>query len=316
MLPNAYNPRDPAGGSGIHPLPSSLNPSLAGAKAMSRSGGLQLPAAIGGPPMGAHGYTPPKRAPARLDALPAALPLGGRQLDQGSATASAKPKREKRRARLDDPRVVRLMSEVTDELAKLSSAVPGGMGTERPPTSDLAPFLQEILSQLRDTRGRLGSVWIDSAQPAGTPPARQEKADNGAEMKEMVAKMAKLEQENAKMRRYATRAKTAVEKLQAERKRMAADLATADFKLKEALAGRGNDAAKLLEDGRKNEKTEKMKEWEKKHGQNQDEAQLRARFEEEQANIMKMRTPEKSAGGEGGEEDEAPPPFVMQNCNQ
>ena len=59
-----------------------------------------------------------------------------------------------------------------------------------------------------------------------------------------------------------------------------------------------------------------MKEWEKKHGQNQDEAQLRARFEEEQANILKMRTPEKSAGGEGGAEDEAPPPFVMQNCNQ
>ena len=59
-----------------------------------------------------------------------------------------------------------------------------------------------------------------------------------------------------------------------------------------------------------------MKEWEKKHGQNQDEAQLRARFEEEQANIMKMRTPEKSAGGEGRAEDDAPPPFVMQNCNQ
>ena len=104
-------------------------------------------------------------------------------------------------------------------------------------------------------------------------------SDSQREMQELSAKMAALEADNAKVRRYATRAKQEIGKLQAERKRNAADLATSEFKLKEAMAGRGVEANKMLEAGSKNEKTDKMKEWESKHGKSAAdtaEAKLRA----------------------------------------
>jgi chromosome segregation ATPase len=272
---------------------------------LSGSGGLQGP--------GAMGYSPPaKRLPTRLDAL---APVGG---EQGAAAAQSakpsKPKRERRkRDGADDPRVPKLMAEVSDELAKLSSAVPGGMpqdaSTARSTHKELAPFLQSVLGQLKETRGRLGAVWIDDAGSAG--PAL---ADNSKEMAELTAKMKALEQENARLRRYGQRAKTAVDKLQKERGRMASDLAAAEFKLKEAVAGRGTEADKLLTGPTK--KTEKMMQWEKKHGgASSEEARLRERYQEEKNAVDKMRSPQKEAGAAA---DSAPgePGFVMQQCNQ
>ena len=268
---------------------------------LSGSGGLQGPGAIG--------YSPPaKRLPTRLDAL---APVG---CEQGAAAQPAKPAKSKRERRkrdgAEDPRVPKLMGEVSDELAKLSSAVPGGMlqdaNTARSTHTEIAPFLQSVLSELKETRGRLGAARIDDPGSVRTA-----LAENNKEMADLTAKLKALEQENARLRRYGQRAKTAVEKLQKERGRMASDLAAAEFKLKEAVAGRGTDADKLLTGPTK--KTEKMLQWEKKHGgASSEEARLRERYEEEKAAVDKMRSPQKDAG------DSAPgePGFVMQQCNQ
>jgi hypothetical protein len=276
---------------------------------LSGSGGLQAP--------GVMGYTPPKRLPTRLDAL---APVGGGSpREEGAAAQPSKPKRERRKRGAEDPRVQKLMAEVGDEVVKLSSAVPGGMPPDpKAPLAaqkEIAPFLQGVLGELKETRGRLGAVWIDSAASAGTPPPAPA-ADNSKEMAELMKKMKGMEQENARLRRYGQRAKTAVEKLQKERGRMASDLAAAEFKAKEAVAGRGTEADKLL-DG-PNKKTEKMLQWEKKHGAGAaggEEARLRERFEEEKAAVEKMRSPQKEAGGGGGA---APGEagFVMQQCDQ
>lgn len=262
---------------------------------LSGSGGLQGP--------GAMGYSPPKRnLPTRLDAIG---PVVG---EQGASTQKSKTKRERRkRDAAEDPRVQKLMGEVSDELAKLSSAVPGDAATPQATQKDLASFLQGVLDELKDTRGRLAARSAAAAPVAGG-------TDSSKELAELSAKMKALEQENARLRRYGQRAKTAVEKLQKERGRMASDLAAAEFKLKEAVAGRGSEAEKVLNGPTK--KTEKMMQWEKKHGgADGEEARLRERYQTEKTAIEKMRSPEKNAGapanpapGEAG--------FVMQQCDQ
>ena len=171
------------------------------ARAMSLSGG------ISGPP-GPMGYTPPKRMPTRLDALGG---IGGTSSANDAAPAAAqptKPKRERRkRGGVEDPRVQKLMSEVKGEVQKLSSAVPGGMPPDRnananananKPATELAPFLQDVLGEIKETRGRLGAVYIDDAGAAPPAPAA---ADNSKEMAELIAKMKTMESENNKLRR-------------------------------------------------------------------------------------------------------------------
>lgn len=289
---------------------------------MSLSGGISAPP-------GPMGYTPPKRMPMRLDALGGGN-AGATDERSPRQAQPTKPKRERRkRGGIEDPRVHKLMSEVKGELQKLSSAVPGGMlpdpnANQSPPT-ELAPFLQDVLGGIKETRGRLGAVYIDDSGGGGA--AAPAAKDNSKEMGELMAQMKSMESENNKLRRYGQRAKTAVEKLQSERGRMAADLAQAEFKLKEANAGRGGEADKLF-DPNTNKKTEKMLQWEKKHAQNVpissgEEQRLRERFEQEKSNVAEMRQSGgvESEGGAGGAA--APTPaapgeggFVMQQCDQ
>ena len=233
------------------------------------------------------------RSPAGRKAQPRLQALGSvkkTQDDAGQQQQQGRAEKKSKRRELD-PRLVKLFNEVRSEVGRIDAELPGGGSgvaiqelQNGATPADLNSPMQQVLGQLRGVRGRLGAVFVDGAPRPGTPPqAAKQKAD-AAELQALMTKMASLEQENAKIRRYATRAKAEIGKLQAERRRTAGELATSEFKLKEALAGRGAEANNMLEAAAKNEKTEKMKEWEAKHGTTSakvdDEAELRQRHAE------------------------------------
>eukprot|EP01052_Picozoa_sp_SAG31_P001823 SAG31_NODE_61_length_29286_cov_444.645973_16_plen_251_part_00 len=115
-----------------------------------------------------------------------------------------------------------------DHTATSSSANPG-----TGPNVNELQFLQGIVEKLKTLRGK----YQESA-----------KAGNSEEaVTDLQQKVKKLEQDNAKCRRYIQRQRANIEKLQGERKKYAEEKAQFEFKLVEALAGRGQEAAALLQ---------------------------------------------------------------------
>jgi hypothetical protein len=174
---------------------------------------------------------------------------------------STKKKAKKKARELDEPRVQALLQGLRDQVAAISGSAPVEWGGR-----ELAPLLQHLLDQLRAAASTSASAPAIKVGRRGVMHGPEPEPEVAESTKELHEQIKSLQAENAKIRRYATRAKREIERLQAERKRNAAELATSEFKLREALAGRTSDATSLLEAGAKNEKTEKMKEWEKKHG--------------------------------------------------
>eukprot|EP01051_Picozoa_sp_SAG22_P003971 SAG22_NODE_204_length_15309_cov_12.747206_5_plen_391_part_00 len=247
------------------PESSGFNPSrmnvLAGARAMA-AGNQHAPMPM---PVVFNQNTSPVKynarpAPARLAALPqlssSSPPPPHHQQQQQQRRRQSQnsnyfqqqqqqQQQHKQASRADEPEA-RQRKAVAKELSKLQAALGGGprdsAGLEN--CANTAQFLQLSAERLRGLRQQAAG---QAAKPAPAAPPAEAVEGWQAEKQALEERLRKLEAENSKCKRYIQRQRANIEKLQSERKRYAEEKAQSDFKLVEALAGRGDEAAALLQ---------------------------------------------------------------------